>query len=295
MEVLVLDGKNYVKASKAARDLGYTTDYVGQLCRSGQVDAHLIGRTWYVDQEQLGSHRVEKKRMSRTKAREQAKALIQLTRARNAVSQTASRNIPISYENDAAPLIPETRKLSVSSELYMRAPEPEEPSANVIENKGKKILMSGDLKIVDVTDTPLEEDTVVLRPHIMRSTPVEIPKKPVLRSVSLNPDQEPVDDLGPVVEAQTARPSFSDRLGKAADTEELMPEEVIESPIPVSKGGSKYSFFMHTLSLVIILATVLASLPTSAMLTYDSEREPLSESHLMFSVDNAIRLFEKRF
>ena len=46
MEVLVLDGKNYVKASKAAKELGYATDYVGQLCRSGQVDAHLIGRTW---------------------------------------------------------------------------------------------------------------------------------------------------------------------------------------------------------------------------------------------------------
>ena len=48
MEILVLDGKTYVKASKAAKDLGYATDYVGQLCRNDQIDAHLIGRTWYV-------------------------------------------------------------------------------------------------------------------------------------------------------------------------------------------------------------------------------------------------------
>lgn len=295
MEVLVLDGKNYVKASKAARDLGYTTDYVGQLCRSGQVDAHLIGRTWYVHQEQLGTHRVEKKRMSRTKAREQAKALIQSTRAKSAASQTSSRNVPISYENDAAPLIPETRKLSIASELYRRPPEPEDHSVNVIENKGKKILMSGDLKVVDVTEAPLEDDTIVLRPHILRSAPVEMPKKPLSRSVSVNSAPEPVEDLEPTPLVNTTRPSFSDRVGAAADTEELVPEEVAEPTVVVSSNGSKYSLFMHTLVLTLVLGAVLASLPTYVTLTYDSEKVPRSESHLVFSIEKAVVLFQERF
>ena len=57
MDVLAIDGKNYVKSSVIARDLGYTTDYVGQLCRSGKVDARLFGRTWYVEKKSIGGHK----------------------------------------------------------------------------------------------------------------------------------------------------------------------------------------------------------------------------------------------
>ena len=291
MEVLVLDGKNYVKASKAARDLGYTTDYVGQLCRSGQINAHLIGRTWYVDQEQLGTHRVEKKRMSRTKAREQAKALIQSTRAQSTASQNASRNIPISYENDASPLIPETRKLSISSELYRVAPPLEESSINVIENKGKKVLMSGDLKIVDVTDAPLEEDTIILRPHIMRSQPVPAVKKAPAQSVRVTPTLEPEVEI-PIVSAAASAPvRFTDRLQDVTEAPVEPPQSI---PI-VSNGGSKYSFFMHALLHVVILSIVLASLPAYMTLTYDSEKVPMTESKLNFSIAEAIKIFQDRF
>ncbi len=291
MEVLVLDGKNYVKASKAARDLGYTTDYVGQLCRSGQINAHLIGRTWYVDQEQLGTHRVEKKRMSRTKAREQARALIQSTRAQSTASQNTSRNIPISYENDASPLIPETRKLSISSELYTVVPESEEHSMNVIENKGKKILMSGDLKIVDVTDAPLEEDTIILRPHIMRSQPVSAAKKAPVQSVRVTPVLESDAEIPIVSPAAPAPVRFTDRLQETTDE----PAELPQNTPQVSNGGSKYSFFMHALLHIAILGIVLASLPAYMTLTYDSEKVPMTESKLNFSIAEAIKIFQDRF
>ncbi len=57
MEILSIDGKSFVKASRLAKEFGYTSDYIGQLCRADKVDAQLVGRSWYVDRESLQSHK----------------------------------------------------------------------------------------------------------------------------------------------------------------------------------------------------------------------------------------------
>ncbi len=57
MDILTIDDKNFVKASKIAKDLGYTSDYVGQLCRGNKVEAKLVGRTWYVEQDSINTHK----------------------------------------------------------------------------------------------------------------------------------------------------------------------------------------------------------------------------------------------
>lgn len=62
MDVLKVGEKSYVKASVIARELGYTADYVGQLCRSGKVDAKLFGRSWYVDKDSIQGHKVTRYR-----------------------------------------------------------------------------------------------------------------------------------------------------------------------------------------------------------------------------------------
>lgn len=105
MEVIAIDGQQFVKASVAARQAGYTADYVGQLARSGAVPARLIGRTWYVDVETLRTHRVLKKRSARLKAREQVKKALAERKALAAVPsepQKVSR-----YEEDQSDLMPE--------------------------------------------------------------------------------------------------------------------------------------------------------------------------------------------
>jgi hypothetical protein len=177
MEKLVLDGKEFIKASKAAKDLGYTSDYVGQLCRSGKVSAHLVGRTWYVLAEELTEHKTEKKRSSRVKARAQAKRAIEEHKLKAKQSpKTEYTHVAIRYENDDAELIPATRKLHVETERDTKATQkphfeeriPEEP-AITIENEGKKVIMSGDLEIVDVTDAPVDPDVVHLAPKIIKT------------------------------------------------------------------------------------------------------------------------------
>jgi hypothetical protein len=57
MNVISIDGVEYVKASIIAKQFNYTADYVGQLCRGRKVDAKLVGRTWYVNHLSLTSHK----------------------------------------------------------------------------------------------------------------------------------------------------------------------------------------------------------------------------------------------
>ena len=67
MDTIDVYGVTFVKASKAAKDAGYTPDYVGQLCRGGKIESRLVGRTWYVRDGVLEEHRKEKSRQNKTK------------------------------------------------------------------------------------------------------------------------------------------------------------------------------------------------------------------------------------
>ena len=57
MQTISIGGRTYTKATDIARELGYTADYVGQLCRAGKVDAELVGRSWYVNETSLKNHK----------------------------------------------------------------------------------------------------------------------------------------------------------------------------------------------------------------------------------------------
>ena len=57
MDEMILNGKNHVSSKRAAEITGYAKDYIGQLCREGRIEARLVGRSWYVDEESLRRHR----------------------------------------------------------------------------------------------------------------------------------------------------------------------------------------------------------------------------------------------
>ncbi len=54
---LILQDKNYISAKRASIVFGYTSDYVGQLCRSGKLERKMIGRSWFVSEESVIKHR----------------------------------------------------------------------------------------------------------------------------------------------------------------------------------------------------------------------------------------------
>lgn len=54
---IVLGSKSYVSSKRAAQACGYAQDYVGQLARSGIIDAQRVGGLWYVSMESLEAYK----------------------------------------------------------------------------------------------------------------------------------------------------------------------------------------------------------------------------------------------
>lgn len=58
-EAVEIGGKMYLPSGRAAKLVGYTKDYVGQLARMGKLDAKLVGRGWYVTEDSIRAHKLE--------------------------------------------------------------------------------------------------------------------------------------------------------------------------------------------------------------------------------------------
>lgn len=304
MESLVLDGKTYVKASKAARDLGYATDYVGQLCRSGKVDAHLIGRTWYVYQDDLQTHRVEKKRMSRIKAREQAHKSIEAHRIKVNTTHNTYKNIDIQYEEDANELIPPTRKLSVipAYERILKEKEVVDSNPTYI-NKGEKILMSGPISVVDVTDGPVDDETVFLTSILDRK------RKPTVAKEELEPEEDDeytedtqldkqieVDSDGEeehIVSFNQKLEAYEVETGNEPPFTEVSKEEIINGKELFDSVEEESSILPYVIVILLILSFVSLSTCISLTLQYTIDYTPhFSEAYTLDleAITNLIKL-----
>ena len=288
METLVLNGKTYVKASKAALDHGYTADYVGQLCRKGFIDSKLVGRTWYVDQTHLGEHRVEKRRSSRVKAREQVRKSILESQEKKLLLKSTNtyENIHISYKDDEHDLIPKVRKLDILSEKKpasithtLDSDNSKDEAKYEVLNVGEKVFLSGKLKIQDASIDANDEDTTVLSPRIQRtkhsvSKEIETPQ-----SKELTVDTSEEDDQEIAIEV--SKPTFLDRL----EQEKVILEdtdEVSETAIATSTVSEKYirsekipdntahGGFVFSFVLFLILLILPASLSIVNTVTYHS-------------------------
>lgn len=89
METIEHAGVLFVKATVLAKKHRYTTDYIGQLCRAGKVEAKLIGRAWFVNERSLLEHKSD--RYSTTRVSE-------ITIHKSTFSERDSLNVPIRTE-----------------------------------------------------------------------------------------------------------------------------------------------------------------------------------------------------
>jgi hypothetical protein len=196
METLQIDGITYQKVSSAARDTGYTADYVGQLCRAGKINAKLVGRTWYIEKDAIGGHKREKVRSNSSQTR---KGLV----AELKVHSETNRAIPVSmhplyspsryrdrilaegvrYEKDETQLIPTTastlsteekshentdhqlshqipvlKSIDVLSEEEMPEPEPEVKKTEV---KWSGTIVVAPVEEVEDTGIAMEETPII--------------------------------------------------------------------------------------------------------------------------------------
>ncbi len=295
MDELIVNGTTYLKASVAARNAGYTSDYVGQLCRGKKIDARLVGRTWYVNPDELGVHQVEKRRMARVKAREQVRKSI----AEHTASKTKKLEArPLAYETDDSELIPAVRKVVPTVEIEKRDKRYLEQYVAkgddfAIENKGDSVIMSGDLEIVDAEeDVGHDDDSIILKPKILKHDPKVKSHDEYTDEVHAIEALIPVEAVSPT-DPQNPTDAIVTDTARAADTYNFMdrlasegvlvtiPENdlsiVSETAPSVQKSGGWLISFSIVLvgavvsfSLLVTMAVLEVSMSDDGMILLDS-------------------------
>lgn len=137
MDKVIFDGVEYTKASVAAKELRYTSDYLGQLCRAKKIDARLVGRTWFVNLDSVHSHKKSKYQSVKTVSEQDDKnpeLAIKIESSRNSfepveqrrvvrpvisqgniIKHSETRSIKVAYEIDDGYLIPKITKVKAKA------------------------------------------------------------------------------------------------------------------------------------------------------------------------------------
>jgi hypothetical protein len=218
METIEMDGIEYLKASAAAKQFGYTSDYVGQLCRGGKVRARLIGRAWFVDptsieeyqqgkyQDDSGSGELSREsdtsrntRSSRrnVKVRISNKAVTSLHTQKLAQVRN-SRTLHVNYEPDESELFPTLR---------MRESLPASVPVNDLPKKsGSKTVR---IRRAEAIEVPIKSQAK--RPTTFAADELpEVSLSGKIAVMDVSPEEieahETADDADPVVSAVKSHP-----------------------------------------------------------------------------------------
>lgn len=205
MHAIEIMGERYVKATDAAALTGYTTDYIGQLSRSGKIQAERVGRVWYVKESDIVSHKKGTARSNKRKTQESF---------RHQVKESSSQIHHVFFDPNAA-YVPEYRKRLLSAEIrYEDDAHPLTPSPK------KEHLKSKESEAVShVSATPLS---------------IELPVERMLDVASLEEEEHAEEPVAPRVHQEPPMrgaitlSEIEDEL-LAEDHEEIIPEENTET------------------------------------------------------------------
>lgn len=164
MNVIDISGIRYLKATDAAKKVGYTADYVGQLARGGKLDAKQIGRSWYVSEEDILAHKKANHRSTKQKSHEAFQKITTHTEHAiyNSVYSPEARatwmpeyrkrllDTSVTYEKDLAPLVPQ-KIVGGHVELTLQASESFEAQRL---GRELEIERTNDIQVLEIEKTP---------------------------------------------------------------------------------------------------------------------------------------------
>lgn len=176
METVTQNGKTFVKASSIARELGYTSDYVGQLCREKHVDCERVGRAWFVNEESIKKYKKNRYRSSVKKSKDEVKKTLD-DRTEGETSNGYYAQVTARYETDNSDLIPTTKKLDQKKGIYTGSHnEKKEREARLDEDTGWGAEQAQEHSGKEGTNILIkqggEEDTIADRVEV----PSQVPK-----------------------------------------------------------------------------------------------------------------------
>lgn len=180
MDEISVKGEKYLKASILAKNFGYTADYIGQLCRSEQVKAQLVGRSWYVNEDSLRQYRQGRYRSTSTKSKETLRQM--------AAAQARHDSLPSSYrhssryEPDQGELLPLLEKKADNT-----------PSSGVSEKDRTEEspirITADDQKPTEIPVTPV---TIKKVAPVRRTIPAYAAPRPAAATVAPRPIKSPI-------------------------------------------------------------------------------------------------------
>jgi len=277
MNTVVIDGVTYTKASVLAKKFRYTTDYVGQLCRSQRVDAQLVGRSWYVSEislEQLSKKRIEAIRKDEILLKnndieesesEPIKVLSPLSKntkkmlhSATSVEDTQREAPSVRYESDSVDLLPVKRITPIipitadATELSVTSISSPATVVSISDNRTFLPIISADKKPKNLSFTRPPE--VALSGNIkVEAVAVPVPKESVLAPRIARPSIEKPIVRTPLV-SNAPQPHLVVREGTPLN---FTPSTIVAIP---TSGRSSYAVFASVLlivSSVLLFATFL--------------------------------------
>ncbi|MEK9184548.1 MAG: hypothetical protein AAB866_00060, partial [Patescibacteria group bacterium] len=118
---IYFEGKKFISAKYAAEVSGYASDYVGQLCREGKIEAKMIGRAWYVEEYALKNYKGivdtivdEKKSLSEIKYSIDTRPLMPILAKRDVKTVEKTINKPSPYGHKLSPFLEKGFALAIS-------------------------------------------------------------------------------------------------------------------------------------------------------------------------------------
>lgn len=180
MDTISVKGETYIKGSKIAKELGYTADYVGQLCRNGQIEGTLVGRSWYVSEKSIRAHKKNRYRSNITKASNSVRQMVE-ENINSLPPSYLKEPLTTAYEEDEAPLFPRIGKLDAENVLNF-----EERAAIVATASTTAAVESEsfDEEVVPVPSEPEAETDTNNRVRIIRQNPRPPEREEAIRTNS---------------------------------------------------------------------------------------------------------------
>lgn len=270
MDVLTLGSKNYIKASVIARDLGYTADYVGQLCRSGKIDAKLVGRSWYVNRDSIHAHKKTRYRSNTQKSLDTLRTSIRTDESEpvhisHFYTQHATKR-STAYASDETELYPQTSKHKKTALLKVDLADSKEVP---VQDQGEdyvfskpdlpEVRFSGTLRVkeYEAVNPVVEQGGKLIHPKDVQDFKDKKTSKNI--AISSKTEQDEIEDSEP---SETSHLTFTDKLAAIEEKEQLqvpvsLSENADGEAIAKLEVNSSVSFFWITLPLLTFIIGLL--------------------------------------
>jgi len=140
---ILIDGKEYISSDRAAKLVGYTKDYVGQLARAGKIRSKRIGRSWYIEEESISKHKLSvhyvltKPKKTQTKQDSNEKSIKYIDFSHNTNTAGDSKK---SYSGNGEVFDGVVYKIENEKDLFPK----------VFEKQKRDVLLNSDIKYEEV-------------------------------------------------------------------------------------------------------------------------------------------------